>query len=436
MNQLGSFSDLKSVLRRRLPLILLVTLIGCALSVYFALKQPKVYEAIAVVQIEDAKIIDTRTGQTDAGHRLQLIEQRIMARDNVVEVIEDYDLYAEEEESIGTKVALFREATTITPVMDSSQPWLTNGSPTGLTITFTTTDPQKAADVANELLARVVDQGRSRQEDETAQALAFFTGEENRLIGEILTLEQRLADFKQTYSDSLPTTIVAQRTRLDALRQTELDIDRDIIQLETNPRRSREGILEAQVAQLEQQRRLVRERIAEVEAALLAAPQVEQELSILTRELDQLREQLRQVATRKVEAETNRTLQQQQQTERFEVLETALVPEYPVSRSRKKTALMGGIASAIFGVGFALMLEMLNPAIRNSAQLERALGIQTVVTIPVVTTRRERRFGKLLVVGWLMGLAGLIAAVFRLITDRWPNLIPFKPGDGQFARLQ
>lgn len=436
MNQLGSFSDLKSVLRRRLRLILLVTLIGCALSVHFALKQPKVYEAIAVVQIEDAKIIDTRTGQTDAGHRLQLIEQRIMARDNVIEVIEDYGLFAGEDESIGYKVALFREATTITPVMDSAQPWLTNGSPTGLTITFTTTDPQKAADVANELLARVVDQGRSRQEDETAQALAFFTGEENRLTGEILAVEQRLAEFKQINSDSLPATVVAQRSRLDALRQTELDIERDIIQLETNPRRSREGILEAQVAQLEQQRRLVRERIAEVEAALLAAPQVEQELSILTRELDQLRDQLRQVSTRKVEAETNRTLQQQQQTERFEVLETALVPEYPVSRSRKKTALMGGIASAIFAVGFALMLEMLNPAIRNSAQLERALGIQTVVTIPVVNTRRERRFRKLLVFGWLLGLAGLIAAVFKLITDRWPNLIPFKSGDGQFARLQ
>lgn len=436
MNQLGTFSDLKSVLRRRLPLILLLTLLGCALSVHFALQQPKSYEAIAVVQIEAARIVDTRTGRTDAGHRLQLIEQRIMARDNVLEVIEDYDLYSDIDETIGFKVALFRESTRITPVMDSSQPWLTNGSPTGLTITVTMTDPEQAADVANELLARVVDQGRSRQEDEATQALAFFTGEENRLSAEILALETRIAEFKRANADSLPSTVVAQRTRLDALRQTELDIDRDIIQLETNSRRTREGVLEAQVAQLEQQRRLVSDRIAEVEAALLAAPAVEQELSIMTREFEQLREQMRQVTTRKVDAETKFSLQQQQQTERFEVLETALVPENPVSRSRKKTALMGGIASAVFGFGVAIMLEMLNPAIRNSAQLERALGIQTVVAIPVVTTRRERRFQKFLVLGWFVGLAVVIAGAVRVVTDRWPNLIPFKGGDGQFARPQ
>ena len=90
MNQLGSFADLRNVLRRRLPLIMLITLVGCALSIHFALRQPKVYEAIAVAQIEDATIIDSRTGRTDAAHRLTLIEQRMMARDNGIELIEDF----------------------------------------------------------------------------------------------------------------------------------------------------------------------------------------------------------------------------------------------------------------------------------------------------------------------------------------------------------
>lgn len=435
MNQLGSFSDLLSVLRRRLPLILFVTLIGCALSVHFALRQEKVYEAIAVVQIENARIVDGRTGRTDAGHRLQLIEQRMMARDNVIEIIEDFGLFADEDDSIGYKVALFREATSITPVMDSAQPWLNDGSPTGLTITVALSDPQRAADVANELLARIVDQGRSRQEEDTENALLFFSGEERRLIDETMALEKQLAEFKQTHSDSLPSAVTAQRARLDTLRQTELDIERDIIQLQTGSRRTREGVLESQVAQLEQQRSLVRDRIEEVEAALLAAPTVEQELAILTRQLDQLREQLRQVTTRRVEAETEQTLQQQKQTERFEVLETALVPEHSVSRSRKKTAVMGGIASLIFAVGLALMLEMMNPAIRNSAQLERALGIQTVVSIPVVATRRERLWHRFFVVTGMIGLVALVVGAVRLITDRWPNLIPFRTGDGQIARL-
>ncbi|WP_323765904.1 chain-length determining protein [Marinovum sp.] len=435
MNQLGSFSDLKNVLRRRLPLILLITVLGCALSVYFALRQPKVYEAIAVAQIEDATIIDTRTGRTDAAHRLTLIEQRMMARDNVIEIIEDFDLYAEEDESIGTKVSLFRDATAIIPVMDSTQPWLTNGSPTGLTIRVSMSDPQQAADVANELLARIVDQGRSQQESQTEQALAFFTGEERRLTTAILDIEERLARFKQENADSLPTVVTGQRTRLDTLRQTELDIDRDIIQLQTNPGRTREGVLESQIAQLAEQRRLVRDRIAVVEAALNAAPAVEQELNVLNRELTQLREQLSQFSASKVTAQTDRTLQQQKQTERFEVLETALVPEYPVSRSRKKTAIMGGVASVVFAIGLALILEIMNPAIRNSTQLERALGIQTVVSIPVIKTRRERRMRSFMVLGWVLGLLALIPAALRLINDRWPTINPFRTGDRQAARL-
>lgn len=435
MNQLGSFADLRNVLRRRLPLIMLITLVGCALSIHFALRQPKVYEAIAVAQIEDATIIDSRTGRTDAAHRLTLIEQRMMARDNVIEIIEDFGLYPDEEDSIGYKVALFREATSIIPVMDSTQPWLTNGSPTGLTIRVAMSDPEQAADVANELLARVVDQGRSQQESQTEQALVFFSGEEQRLTAEIIALEERLARFKQENADSLPSVITGQRSRLDTLRQTELDIERDIIQLQTSARRSREGVLEAQIAQLAEQRRLVQERIAVVEAALSNSPQVEQELNALDRELTQLRDQLSQITASKVKAETDRTLQQQKQTERFEVLETALVPEYPVSRSRKKTAFMGGVASIVFGVGLALILEIMNPAIRNATQLERALGIQTVVSIPVVQTQREQRMRNVMILGWLLGMLALVPAALRVINDRWPNINPFDTGERQAARL-
>ena len=394
-----------------------------------------VYEAIAVAQIEDATIIDSRTGRTDAAHRLTLIEQRMMARDNVIEIIEDFGLYPDEEDSIGYKVALFREATSIIPVMDSTQPWLTNGSPTGLTIRVAMSDPEQAADVANELLARVVDQGRSQQETQTEQALVFFSGEEQRLTAEIIALEERLARFKQENADSLPSVVTGQRSRLDTLRQTELDIERDIIQLQTSARRSREGVLEAQIAQLAEQRRLVQERIAVVEAALSNSPQVEQELNALDRELTQLRDQLSQITASKVKAETDRTLQQQKQTERFEVLETALVPEYPVSRSRKKTAFMGGVASIVFGVGLALILEIMNPAIRNATQLERALGIQTVVSIPVVQTQREQRMRNVMILGWLLGMLALVPAALRVINDRWPNINPFDTGERQAARL-
>ena len=60
-------------------------------------------------------------------------------------------------------------------------------------------------------------------------------------------------------------------------------------------------------------------------------------------------------------------LEDRQQMERFEVLETALVPEVPASSSRKKLAAMGAVASLIAGLVAGFVAELANPAIRSAA---------------------------------------------------------------------
>lgn len=434
MNQLGSLGDMWSILKRRLPVILAITGLGCALSVYFALQQPRIYETSALVQLEDAQIIDARTGRTDAAHKLQLIEQRMMARDNLVEIIEDYALYHDTDMSLALKVAQLRESARITAITDASQPWAPNANPTGLIITVTLADPQQAADVANELLARIVEQGTSRQVQSARETLAFFRAQEEGLSGEIAVLEEQIADFKQVNADSLPSAVTALRSQLATLSETDLEIERQIIELQSSTRRAREGVTEAQVDLLNQQRAAVRERMTAIEAAIDKAPQVEQELSVLDRRLTQLKDQYSVVTRRRAEAETSNTLLANEQTERFEVLETALVPEFPVSRSRKKTALMGGIASAVLAIGGAMLLEMLNPAIRTAAQLERSLGLQTVISIPRVTTRRERRLRQLVGVGAIAGMIASLPLIYNTLRDKAGGFGLFRKGDGQIAR--
>ena len=433
MNQLGSIADIVNVLRRRLPLVALIVAVGCVLSVYFALQQPKIYETSALVQLEDAQIVDTRTGRTDASHKLQLIEQRMMARDNLIEIIEDYDLFADTDLSLGLKVARLREAARITAITDASQPWAPNSNPTGMIITVTLNDPQQTADVANELLARIVDQGTSRQAAAARETLQFFQTEERRLSVAITDLEQEIAVFKQTNSDSLPAAVAAQRTQIATFVEADLDIEQQIIEIQSNTRRARSNV-DDEIALLQQQREAIRDRIARAEAAIVNGPQVEQELSVLDRRLTQLKDQYSVVTRRVAEAETANTLESRQQTERFEVLETALVPEFPVSRSRKKTAIMGGVASVIMGVGVALLLEILNPAIRTASQLERALGVQAVIAIPHVSTvgdRRRRTFATLATFGAMLASLPLIYQVLR---DRIEGLGLFKVGDRQTAR--
>ncbi len=64
------------------------------------------------------------------------------------------------------------------------------------------------------------------------------------------------------------------------------------------------------------------------------------------RALGQLEDELTVLTSQRTEAGMQRTLALQNQTERYEVLERAIPPEFPVSASRRKIAMAVAAASA------------------------------------------------------------------------------------------
>lgn len=70
--------------------------------------------------------------------------------------------------------------------------------------------------------------------------------------------------------------------------------------------------------------------------------------------------------------------------ERLITLEEARVPDFPVSMSRKKRAVMGAGAALIAGLALAFLLELRRPVIRTARQMERETGLVPVVSIPQV----------------------------------------------------
>ena len=115
-------------------------------------------------------------------------------------------------------------------------------------------------------------------------------------------------------------------------------------------------------------------------------------------------------------------LEARQQQERFEILETAVPPEQPVSASRRKIALAGGVASLIAALGLVLTLEILNPKLRTASQLRDELDIIPVVTIPVVRLPHERRARALRLAGAVIAAILMLPLLFRLVQDRLPGL--------------
>lgn len=415
MNQFQSIGEVLSALRRRLWVILLITGLGCVFALNYALDQTKIYEATAVVQIEDAQVPDQLAGATaqrqDAARRVRLIEQRLMSRDNLIRVMDKHQLFNDNPMmTMNERVFRMREAAKIDEIVNAAQAFAPGGNaPSGLLITVRLADAEKAADVANELMFSVIEQSRSRSSGKARDTLQFFAEEEARVRGEIELLEGEIADFKRANSEQLPAGIVDLRSQLTSLRDEDLAIDREIVTLETNASRTRAEVTAEQVNLLREQKLLLSERAAQLQETIAGAPDVERALNGLERQMTLLQEQYNVITRRKAEAEMGQQLEDRQQTDRFEVLETALVPEFPVSRSRKKTAIMGGVASVIAGIAAAFILELMNPAIRSAAQMERALGIQPVVAVPVVRTRRDktkRGLSAFVAIAALFGIVG------------------------------
>ncbi|MGR3501868.1 GumC family protein [Pseudaestuariivita sp.] len=428
MNQLSTLSEIISMLKRRWWLIMLVTIVGTALGLNFALNMSKLYQATAVVQIESPQIAtpDTLAERADSSHQLRLIEQRLMARDNLIEMIERYGLYQPEGAPplpMEQRVFLLRSAATVTQLTAGGQPWQPGIIPSGLLITVQSEEPQIAAAVANDLLGQVVAFGRSRDESRARETLVFFEAEQSRIDAEIVALEERIAAFKEANANSLPDNLPTQRGQLSRLQDAELELDQQLIELDANSARTRAAERARQVALLNDQRALVQERIAETEAALEQAPDVELALNTLERERAQLQDQYSVITRRLADAEMASALSDQQRTAQFEVLETAVVPNTPISRSRARLAMMGAIGSLIAGLILAVVLELFSPVIRNSEQLEKALNVQPVISVPYIKARRRGRLS----LAWLFGALaiglGVALAAGRTLQDKLSGVL-------------
>ena len=430
MNLTAMWSNIFALLRRRSWIIVLVLLIGLPSVVFYALSRPLLFEATAVIQIETPQVTPTLTGAataTPTQNRLELIEQKLMSRDSLVAMIDDFNLFPAvdgQEVSQTEQVATLRESVSIIKLVDPAQSWRPDVQPSGLAITVRLGDPVQAADVANAFLANILEEAQSRSEGRAARTLDFFVSEEARVGAEIAALETSFARFKEQNAAALPEGLDSQRTQMLRLVESRIDIDQQIIELQTNSDRLRVEEVARQTSLLEQQRALIAQNIAAIQTALDAAPEVERQFSAFERELAQLQEEFRMVTARRSEAAMNQLLESQDQSERFEVLETALVPEFPVSASRRKMAAAGGIVVGLVALAVAVAVEFLNPAIRTAAQLERQLGVQPVVVIPVLRTVETVRRRRLL---RLSGLIGLVAALALALRGRWGNLLDTLP---------
>jgi uncharacterized protein involved in exopolysaccharide biosynthesis len=407
MGPIYSIGDFLDMLRRRAWQIILVTILGCMAAVAFAWSQPHRYLSAEVIQIEQPKIAENLAPSTvdgSAARRLQLIEQQLMARGNLLLMIDDLNLFSDlPGVPLDEKVIMLRQAVSITGVAAVREGVVDDGAIAILTIAAEMGTAIEAQAVAHEFADQTRALTAQQRQDQTRETLAFFDRQEADLIAEIAKIELELEAFRQNNNLSVEGSLVLLQSELRSLNDAILALDREIIatQLERDRLGENGGRaatiereraeLDAELTSLATQRQLIDDRRTTLSATLETTPEIDRELAKFERRLDLLQDRLDVASARREEAEVAVNLEMGARGERMITIEEARVPEYPFTMSRKRVAMAGGVAAGMGAVFLAFLLELRRPVLRTARQMERETGLRAVISIPQGPKPKERK---------------------------------------------
>lgn len=485
MGPINSIEDLVLMLRRRLASVVTVLSLGLLVALYLAVTAPNVYDAIAVIQVEAPAVVDN---DSDAGisaaRRVQLIEQSLMVRSNMLDMIERHALFENLPLSENEKVAALRDSTRIDSVAASGRDGGGAAALSAIIISVQAETAQKAAGLANDFADSIINRDEGNRQARIQETLAFLGSEEARLLRELAAHDRRIAQYNAENEDSLPSAQEFIRSELTQLNEQEATLDRDIMalereklallagetgaegrasgslaqqlraaevdlaqarrtfsdghpeiaRLEATVRRLAQGgvsetgrivdeqmaLIDTQLAQLRRQKDEFSTRQAEIEQARNRAPDVSREIESLMRDQQRLQDRYAEISRRQAEVEMLQALLENNQTERFVVLERAVPPEYPSLSGRKKSAVLGGFGAIMMAVGLAFTLELRRPALRTARQFAGATGLRPVIELTYIPTEED------LDAAWRRRIYLGVVLFWALIMAIW--LIGYLPG--------
>jgi len=252
--EVKGLQDYVAMFKRNKNKMILIAAVLFLLTVIIAVKWPATYKSSAIILIEQQEIpqdLVRSTVTSYADQRIQVISQRVMSSANLKKIIKKYGLYQDEikKEPISVVVEDMREDIHLDMVSaDVVDP--VSGRPTQATIAFTLSfeheSPQKAQQVANELVNLYLDENLKRRNEVATQATSFLAMEAEKLSEQIDELEKEMADFKEKNATSLPELQQLNMNLMDRTDQQILDTDRQISSLN-----ERILYLQAELAQIE-----------------------------------------------------------------------------------------------------------------------------------------------------------------------------------------
>jgi uncharacterized protein involved in exopolysaccharide biosynthesis len=425
------------VLKKRLFYLLVpFVLVFVAGILVTAIQRPIYLSEGKILISSDAIPVDLvrPTVSSAASERIQVIEQRIMTRDNLLAIVNKYGIFSNERKwmTASQLLDLMRERTQI-HLIDVNAPARQNAT-IAFTVSFEYEAPEGAMKVANEFVTLILNEDARTRTNRAVETTRFLSRETARLEGELNATEGKLAELKRRQLQSTVAGTVSGNGARDPLLLQLAALKSDLLQKtsvysgehpEVKALKQKIAALEKAIGQAPQPAIGASASGADANVKLasdaadknlvdttekIAIDALEAQKTTLARSLDD--------ASRKLTAaRLGESLERDQQSERLEVLEQPTMPQKPIRPNRMKLLAMAFIAAAASGIGALFAVESLDRSIRGSNELVGVIDSHLLVSIPYISTKGDAlRRRRKQILGWgilaVILLSGVATALY------------------------
>jgi polysaccharide chain length determinant protein (PEP-CTERM system associated) len=139
---------------------------------------------------------------------------------------------------------------------------------------------------------------------------------------------------------------------------------------------------ELTIASLVERKKQLMAQVREYETRVEKAPVVEQEMSALLRDYQNMEKNYQSLHEKKLSAQIAEEMEKRRKGEQFRMLDPANLPQFPEKPEVLKIMLLGLLGGCGIGVGTAVMIENANPVFRRQSDAEMLLGLPVLAGIP------------------------------------------------------
>jgi len=366
---------LYDVLKRRALYFAVPFLAILAAGSFITLVWPARYVAQGTILVQSQEIPSDLVRPTIAAlanDRIQIIEQRVMTRDNLLAIAKKYQLTSGWLERVsGTEIVDFiRKRTLIKPSEQKLES--RKKEAIAFTIGFEYERPDIATKVANEFVTMLLSEDVRSRTEFAAQTTRFLGQEVARLEGRLSSVDAQIAGIKRArgLGDS-----------------TDLDSSKQLGALKTELL-----IKSATFSNSHPEIQALKRKIAAMEKTgsdAAGGASGAANLDTLETQKTSIVEELNKATQKLSAARLGENLEKGQHSERLEVIEQPTMPQKPVSPNRPKIFTAVVAFALMAGGGMVFLVEMLNQSIRRSTDLFPLIDRQLIVSIPYIATHKE-----------------------------------------------